>query len=466
MSTASNGSSSFDRFLVDDSGEKGWCFGPESVEQALKDIADGKFIVVVDDADRENEGDLILAADKATPESIAFMVRHTSGVICVSMEEQNLKRLKLQQMVPDNEDPKQTAFTVSVDYKHNTSTGISAADRAKTITALADPSKNATDFNRPGHIFPLRYRDGGVLKRMGHTEAAVDFARLAGCAPVGVLCEIVNDSDGSMSRVPELEVFCKQHQLTMTSIADLVRYRRRKEKLVERVGESFAKLPTRHGVFNVYAYRSLLDDEEHVALVLGGPFHDQEEPVLVRVHSECCTGDVFGSLRCDCGPQLEFALQKIAQEKRGVLVYLRGQEGRGIGLAHKMRAYALQDEGRDTVEANEDLGLPVDKREYGVGAQILADLGVGKMQLMTNNPAKYTGLSGYGLEIAERVQVQIAPNAENLKYLRTKKDKMGHWLDHADLSDEEIITAESDLSDSQPAPSIKIVKAPLQGTLD
>eukprot|EP00184_Porphyridium_aerugineum_P003651 CAMPEP_0184696040 /NCGR_PEP_ID=MMETSP0313-20130426/3461_1 /TAXON_ID=2792 /ORGANISM="Porphyridium aerugineum, Strain SAG 1380-2" /LENGTH=513 /DNA_ID=CAMNT_0027154595 /DNA_START=99 /DNA_END=1640 /DNA_ORIENTATION=- len=416
--------------------DAGWCFGQESVERALEELRKGRFIVVVDDADRENEGDLIMAAEKATPEAIAFMVRHTSGVICVAMEEKDLKRLKLGQMVPENEDPKQTAFTVTLDYIHGTTTGISAQDRSTTIRALANKDAGPQDFHRPGHIFPLRYKEGGVLKRMGHTEASVDFSRLAGCAPVGVLCEIVNDSDGSMARMPDLQKFCQEHNLVMTSIADLVRYRRATEKLVERIGEVAARLPTKFGLFDAYAYRSVLDGEEHLALVQGGPFHDQDEPVLVRVHSECCTGDVLGSLRCDCGTQLDFALKEIDKAKRGVLVYLRGQEGRGIGLGHKMRAYALQDKGRDTVQANEDLGLPVDSREYGVGAQILADLGVNKMKLMTNNPSKYRGLAGYGLEISERVRVEMSANPENIAYLRTKKDKMGHWLDDLGSADD------------------------------
>ncbi|KAA8496973.1 Bifunctional riboflavin biosynthesis protein RIBA 1, chloroplastic [Porphyridium purpureum] len=407
----------------------GWCFGKESVERALDELKNGRFVVVVDDADRENEGDLIIAADKVTPEAMAFMVRYTSGVICVSLEEQRCKELKLSPMVTDNEDPKQTAFMVTVDYKHGTTTGISAADRAKTIRAMADPSAQASDFHRPGHIFPLMYRSGGVLKRAGHTEAAVDFARIAGCAPVGVLSEIVNDRDGSMARMPDLIKFCEEHNLVMTSIADLVRYRRSKEKLVEAMTLKPAKMPTRYGEFDAYAFRSILDNQEHLALVQGGLFHEQEDPVLVRVHSECCTGDVFGSLRCDCGPQLDFAMKQIAARGNGVLVYLRGQEGRGIGLGHKMRAYALQDQGRDTVQANQDLGLPVDSREYGVGAQILNYLGVKKMKLMTNNPAKYTGLSGYGLSISERVQTQISANPQNLRYLRTKRDAMGHWLD-------------------------------------
>lgn len=412
----------------------GWCFGEQSVVDALAAVAAGRFIVVVDDEHRENEGDLILAANKATPEAIAFMVKHTSGVICCAMEGPDLDRLQLTQMVPNNTDPKHTAFTITCDLKDGTSTGISAADRAKTLLALANPTAEAADFNRPGHIFPLRYKEGGVLKRAGHTEASVDFARLAGCGPVGVLSEIVNDDAiGSMARLPELKVFAKEHGLVLTSIADLVKYRSMQEKLVLRVGETPARLPTRYGPFDAFAYQSVLDGVEHVALVVGGgddPKNPKfDGPVLVRVHSECCTGDVFGSLRCDCGPQLDFALQEIAKEGRGILVYLRGQEGRGIGLAHKMRAYALQDKGRDTVQANEDLGLPVDSREYGIGAQILSDLNVSQMTLMTNNPAKYSGLGGYGLKIVDRRPVQISPNPENMKYLQTKKHKLGHWLD-------------------------------------
>lgn len=410
---------------------KGWCFGQESVEAALKAVAEGKFVVVVDDENRENEGDLIMAADRATPEAIAFMVRHTSGVICCAMEGEDLDRLHLTQMVPNNTDPKNTAFTITCDVKHGTSTGISASDRTQTLRTLSDPNAIADDFNRPGHIFPLRYREGGVLKRAGHTEASVDFARLAGCTPVGVLSEVVDDRDGSMARLPKLQEFSKEHDLVLTSIADLVMYRRLREKLVERMGDLPARLPTRYGAFDAYAFRSVLDDMDHVALVLGGNSQAKPSfngPVLVRVHSECCTGDVFGSLRCDCGPQLDFAMREIAKVGCGVLVYLRGQEGRGIGLGHKMRAYALQDKGRDTVQANEELGLPVDSREYGIGAQILADLNVSEIVLMTNNPAKYSGLSGYGLSIVDRMPVQISPNPENEEYLKTKKTKMGHWL--------------------------------------
>lgn len=355
------------------------------------------------------------------------------------MEGAALDRLHLAPMVPNNTDPKNTAFTVTCDLKYGTSTGISAVDRAKTLVALAEPNRQPAEFNRPGHIFPLRYREGGVLKRAGHTEASVDFARLAGCAPVGALSEIVNDDTvGSMARLPELKLFAEKHGLVLTSIADLVKYRSTREKLIQRVGECPARLPTRYGLFDAFAYRSLLDGVEHVALVVGGgndPVKPRfEGPVLVRVHSECCTGDVFGSLRCDCGPQLDFAMGEIAKEGRGVLVYLRGQEGRGIGLGHKMRAYALQDQGRDTVEANEDLGLPVDSREYGIGAQILADLNVSQLILMTNNPAKYSGLGGYGLSIVERRPVQISPNPENLKYLQTKQQKMGHWFNLPNLT--------------------------------
>lgn len=404
---------------------------------------------MVDDENRENEGDLILAADCATPESIAFMVRYTSGVICCAMEGEALDRLNLTQMVPNNTDPKNTAFTITCDLRTGTSTGISAADRAKTLIALADSNSVADDFHRPGHIFPLRYREGGVLKRAGHTEASVDFARLAGCNPVGVLSEIVDDRDGSMARLPELRKFAQEHNLTLTSIQDLVMFRRLQEKLVERVGEMPCRLPTRYGVFDTFAYRSVLDGVEHVALVVGGhpdgkgldskdaPYTKPnfDGPVLVRVHSECCTGDVFGSLRCDCGPQLDFGMREIAAAGRGVLVYLRGQEGRGIGLAHKMRAYALQDRGWDTVEANEELGLPVDSREYGIGAQILADLNVSEIILMTNNPAKYSGLGGYGLKIVDRMPVQITPNPENVAYLKTKKLKMGHWLNIPSMPD-------------------------------
>jgi len=421
----------------------GWCFGRESVLAAIEALQRGEFILVTDDENRENEGDLIMAAEKVTSESIAFMVRHTSGVLCVSLEPSRVEQLDLPPMVPLNSDPKGTAFTVSVDYKHGTTTGISASDRAKTIRALADPNVNAKDFQRPGHVFPLRYKEGGVLKRAGHTEAAVDFARIAGLYPAGVLAEVVNDKDGSMARLDDLVEFCKKHNVVLTSIADLIRWRRETEKLVFRVGETPAKLPTCHGVFDAYCFRSVLDDVEHIALVMGGPFHTEkvsndssslgggQVPVLVRVHSECCTGDVFGSLRCDCGVQLQAAMKAVAEEGRGVILYLRGQEGRGIGLGHKLRAYALQDRGRDTVDANKDLGFPVDSREYGIGAQILVDLGVRNIRLMTNNPAKYTGLRGYGIHISERVPIITKATEENKAYLKAKKLKMGHWIPDA-----------------------------------
>ncbi|GJD07969.1 Probable bifunctional riboflavin biosynthesis protein RIBA 1, chloroplastic [Galdieria sulphuraria] len=416
----------------------GWCFGKDSVVAAIEALRRGEFILVTDDENRENEGDLIMAAEKVTSESIAFMVRHTSGVLCVSLEPSRVEQLDLQPMVPLNTDPKGTAFTVSVDYKHGTSTGISAVDRAKTIRALANPSVNGKDFQRPGHVFPLRYKEGGVLKRAGHTEAAVDFARIAGLYPAGVLAEVVNDKDGSMARLPDLLEFCKEHNIVLTSIADLIRWRRETEKLVFRIGETPAKLPTVYGVFDTYCFRSVLDDVEHIALVMGGPFHSDsitnesslkgQVPVLVRVHSECCTGDVFGSLRCDCGVQLQAAMKAVAEEGRGVILYLRGQEGRGIGLGHKLRAYVLQDRGRDTVDANKDLGFPVDSREYGIGAQILVDLGVRNIRLMTNNPAKYTGLRGYGIQISERVPIVTKATEENKAYLRAKKLRMGHWI--------------------------------------
>jgi 3,4-dihydroxy 2-butanone 4-phosphate synthase/GTP cyclohydrolase II len=396
-----------------------------AVEDAVAAIARGEFVVVVDDADRENEGDLIIAAEKVTASSIAFMVRHTSGVICMPLTGARLDELRIPLMVADNTESHRTAFTVSVDAKEGTTTGISAADRAATIRALIDPLSRPEDFNRPGHIFPLRYREGGVLKRAGHTEASIDLARLAGLHLAGVLCEIVND-DGSMARLPELDRFATTHGLVLLSIADLVRYRRQREKLVKRVSE--ARIPTGpYGEFTAYAYQSVLDDTEHLALVKGEVAG--EPNVLVRVHSECLTGDVFGSMRCDCGTQLEVARERIAEEGRGVIVYLRGHEGRGIGIAHKLRAYQLQEQGRDTVEANLELGFPPDSREYGIGAQILVDLGITTMRLMTNNPAKYGGLAGYNLEIVERVPLVSTPNHENLRYLQAKAAKLGHLLD-------------------------------------
>jgi 3,4-dihydroxy 2-butanone 4-phosphate synthase/GTP cyclohydrolase II len=397
------------------------------IEDAVAAIARGEIVVVVDDEDRENEGDLIMAAEFATAEKIAFFVRHTSGVICLPLTKERCDQLDLPLMVHDNTESHRTAFTVSVDYRHGTTTGISAADRATTIQALIDPATKPKDLARPGHIFPLQYREGGVLKRAGHTEAAVDLARMAGLEPAGVLCEIVNE-DGTMARVPDLERFCAEHGLLMISIADLIRYRRQGEKLVKRVAEG--RVPTDWGEFTCYAYESLLDGETHLAMVRGAV--QGEDDVLVRVHSECLTGDVFGSLRCDCGVQLDAAMQKVAEEGLGVVVYLRGHEGRGIGIAHKLRAYELQDEGRDTVEANLELGLPVDSREYGIGAQILVDLGITTMRLMTNNPTKRGGLEGFGLEITGRVPLESTPNPENIHYLRTKRERMGHLLDGLD----------------------------------
>jgi 3,4-dihydroxy 2-butanone 4-phosphate synthase/GTP cyclohydrolase II len=396
-----------------------------SAEDALADIAAGRPVVVVDDDDRENEGDLIVAAEHATPEVVAFMVRHTSGLLCVGMEGDRLRELELPQMVPPdgNDEAHGTAFTVSVDLIAGTTTGISAADRSATVRALADPSRVAADFARPGHLFPLRARRGGVLKRAGHTEAAVDLARLAGCFPAGLLCEVVNDG-GSMARGPELAKLAEEHDLRVIAIADLITYRHRRESLVRRVAST--RLPAAEGSFITHVYESLLDGEQHLVIVKGDP--TASDAPLVRVHSECLTGDVFGSLRCDCGEQLQRALAQIEAEGVGVVVYLRGHEGRGIGLKHKIRAYALQDAGQDTVEANLSLGVPIDMREYGIGAQILADLGMRRMRLMTNNPRKHHGLSGFGLEVVERVPIVVAPNSENVRYLETKRDRLGHQL--------------------------------------
>ncbi|MDQ4096390.1 MAG: bifunctional 3,4-dihydroxy-2-butanone-4-phosphate synthase/GTP cyclohydrolase II [Actinomycetota bacterium] len=399
--------------------------GFAAVEDVIAAFGAGEIVVVVDDAARENEGDLIMAAEAATPEKIAFFLNHTSGVICMPMLGERLDQLDLPPMVVDNTESNRTAFTVSVDARVGTTTGISATDRAATIAALIDPATRPADLARPGHMYPLRYREGGVLKRGGHTEAAVDLARLSGLYPAGVLCEVVNADKTGMARLPELERFAERHGLLLTSIADLIRYRRQREKLVKRVAE--ARVPTQWGDFTAYVYESVLDGEQHLALVKGAV--QGEEAVMVRVHSECLTGDALGSLRCDCGTQLQGALQRISEAGMGVVVYLRGHEGRGIGIAHKLRAYTLQDEGHDTVDANVQLGLPIDSREYGIGAQILVDLGITTMRLLTNNPAKYGGLEGYGLAIIERVPLLTVPNPENIRYLRTKQQKLGHFLE-------------------------------------
>ncbi|MDO3646753.1 bifunctional 3,4-dihydroxy-2-butanone-4-phosphate synthase/GTP cyclohydrolase II [Nocardia mangyaensis] len=407
----------------------------DSIERAVADIAAGKAVVVIDDEDRENEGDLIFAAEKATPELVAFMIRYTSGYICVPLTADDCDRLGLPPAYANNQDKHGTAYTVSVDAREGITTGISGADRAVTMRLLASGETKADDFTRPGHVVPLRAKDGGVLRRPGHTEAAVDLARMAGLRPAGVICEIVSQKDdGHMARTDELRVFADEHDLAMISIADMIAWRRKHEKHVVRVAE--ARIPTAHGDFKAVGYQSIFDEAEHVALVRGD-IGDGED-VLVRVHSECLTGDVFGSLRCDCGPQLDAALEMVDAEGRGVVLYMRGHEGRGIGLMHKLQAYQLQDTGRDTVDANLDLGLPADARDYGTGAQILVDLGIHSMRLLTNNPAKRVGLDGYGLGITERVPMPLRANAENLHYLRTKRDRMGHdlvGLDDLDLGE-------------------------------
>ncbi|WP_028658610.1 bifunctional 3,4-dihydroxy-2-butanone-4-phosphate synthase/GTP cyclohydrolase II [Nocardioides insulae] len=399
----------------------------DPVEQAIADIAAGKAVVVVDDEGRENEGDIIFAAEMATPELMAFTIRHSSGVICVPLPGEELDRLELPLMTTQNEDKMRTAYAVSVDAREGVSTGISAADRARTARLLADPGTEPVDLTRPGHVFPLRYRDGGVLVRRGHTEAAVDLAKLAGLAPAGVLVEVVND-DGTMKRAPQLREFADEHGLSMISIDDLVTYRRRHEVLVER--RAVTQLPTRQGRFTAYGYSVPIDASEHVALVHGDleAALAAEEPVLTRVHSECLTGDVFGSQRCDCGPQLEEALDRIVEHGCGIVVYLRGHEGRGIGLVAKLQAYQLQDGGRDTVDANLDLGLPADARHYGAATQILRDLGVERVRLMTNNPGKVDDLRDYGIDVAERIPLTPHPNDHNVSYLLTKRDRMGHVL--------------------------------------
>jgi 3,4-dihydroxy 2-butanone 4-phosphate synthase/GTP cyclohydrolase II len=394
-----------------------------SVEEVLEEINAGRLIIVVDDENRENEGDLIMPAEKVTPEAVNFMINYARGLLCMPVVGERLDELSLPLMVNgDNNSKHGTAFTVSVDYRLGTTTGISAHDRSATVRAIIDPDSTPQDFTRPGHLFPLRYQEGGVLVRAGHTEATVDLARIAGLYPAGVVCEITNP-DGTMARMPDLEGFASQHGLKMVSIAQIIAYRRRHERLIEKVAE--ARLPTERGEFQVVAFTSKADPGEHIALVMGkwGP----EEPILVRIHSECLTGDVFGSVRCDCGEQIKHALDMIGQEGKGVFLYMK-QEGRGIGLHNKIRAYSLQDGGMDTVEANEELGFQPDLRHYGIGAQVLAELGVKKMRLLTNNPRKVVGLSSYDLEIVERVPIEIEVNDENRSYLRTKRGKLGHIL--------------------------------------
>jgi len=396
--------------------------GLSTIAEAIEDIKAGKFIIIVDDEDRENEGDLAIAAEKVTDEAINFMTKHARGLICLPIIGQRLDELGIPLMVGDNTSRFSTAFTVSIEAKHRVSTGISAADRAETVKAVVNPATKAEDLARPGHMFPLRARDGGVLVRAGHTEAIVDLVRLAGLYPAGVICEILNE-DGSMARLPQLAVMAEKYGIKIVTVADLIIYRRRHEKLVHRVAE--AKLPTKYGEFTAIAYKSDIDPNEHIALVMGDI--STEEPVLVRVHSECLTGDIFGSLRCDCGEQITLAMQSIAQEGRGVFLYMR-QEGRGIGFHNKIRAYALQDKGLDTVEANLSLGFAPDLRDYGIGAQILADLGLHIIRLLTNNPKKVIGLEGYGLKVLETLPVITSPNPYNRHYLEIKQKKLGHLL--------------------------------------
>jgi 3,4-dihydroxy 2-butanone 4-phosphate synthase / GTP cyclohydrolase II len=408
-----------------------------TIEEALEDVRAGRMIVVCDDEDRENEGDLTLAAQFATPEAINFMAKEGRGLICLALTPQRCDELGLDLMAAKNESPFETAFTVSIEARDGVTTGISAADRARTIQVAIDPGSAPRDLVQPGHIFPLKAKPGGVLERTGQTEAAVDLARLAGLNPAGVICEVMND-DGTMARVPDLERYCARHELKMITVADLIAYRRRHDKLVERVVTT--RLPTAFGEFDVVGYRSLVDDKHHVAMVKGAV--DGERDVLVRVHSECLTGDVFHSLRCDCGEQLESALAMIEREGQGVLLYL-AQEGRGIGLLNKLKAYNLQDKGLDTVDANLELGLPVDLRDYGIGAQILSDLGLSSIRILTNNPKKIRGLEGYGLSVTDQIPIQHAPNPHNEAYLRAKRDRLGHSLHHQGLAlDEEMVHEE------------------------
>ena len=397
-----------------------------SIPAALEDIKAGKIVLVVDDADRENEGDFIIAAEHCTDEAVNFMVTYGRGIVCLPVSGARLDELAIPQMV-NNANGDETAFTISIDYRPDVTTGTSAHDRAATARAIADPAAMPGDFQKPGHLFPLRAKEGGVLRRAGHTEASVDLAEMAGCFPAGVICEVMNE-DGTMARLPELVRVATEHGLKLISIADLIEYRRHREVLVRKVAE--ADIPTVYGAFRSYAYESTLDERTHIALVCGDIGDGQN--VLTRVHSECLTGDVFASLRCDCGAQLKRAMEIVAAEGRGVVLYVRGHEGRAIGLSHKLRAYELQDQGRDTVEANLDLGLPVDQRDYGIGAQILYDLGVRSMRLLTNNPSKRAGLEGYGLSIVDRIPLQTVPTAQNIGYLRTKREKMGHLIDGLD----------------------------------
>jgi 3,4-dihydroxy 2-butanone 4-phosphate synthase / GTP cyclohydrolase II len=395
-----------------------------TVDKALEFVKAGRLIIIVDDEERENEGDLMVAAAKVTPEIINFMTRYGRGLICLPLTGPSLEELRLPLMVRENTSRFETAFTVSIDAKEGVTTGISAYDRAKTIQTAIDPKTKASDLVRPGHVFPLQAKEGGVLARAGQTEAAVDLARLAGLTPAGVICEIMNE-DGTMARMPQLEEFNANHHIPILTIADLIKYRMRHESLVSKIDD--ADLPTKYGHFRIFVFEDLIHHENHVALVKGKI--NRDEPVLVRAHSQCLTGDTFGSRRCDCGEQLHRSMEMIEKEGKGVILYILNQEGRGIGLTNKIRAYAIQDQGVDTVEANRELGFKPDQRDYGIGAQILVALGVKKIRLMTNNPRKFVGLAGYGLEIIDRVPVEVPPNRENLKYLKTKKEKLGHILD-------------------------------------